>query len=155
MTRTTWFFGALLLLAGLDAAADWRACAKENAVCAFEGTREVQYGAGSKWITRTFTNGVKCDNASFGVDPLQGKEKSCKVSTVRKDTPSVPQVTSRWPRCGNEGGFCPFEGQRRVAYGINGKFFQRVATGGIKCSNEAFGGDPYPGKAKGCFLNPQ
>ena len=104
MTTTIRILGALAMLWAVDAAADWRPCAKENGYCRFEGRRDVQYGAGSKWITKTFTGGVKCDNNTFG-DPLQGKEKSCRVSTVQKQDPvALPEVTSAWTRCAGEGG---------------------------------------------------
>ena len=153
MTTTIRILGALAMLWAVDAAADWRPCAKENGYCRFEGRRDVQYGAGSKWITKTFTGGVKCDNNTFG-DPLQGKEKSCRVSTVQKQDPvALPEVTSAWTRCAGEGGMCKFNGTKRVAFGVDGKFRQRVIANGTKCITEVFG-DPVPGRTKACFVSP-
>ncbi len=154
MTTTIRILGALAMLFTFDVMADWKFCAKENGYCRFEGRRDVQYGAGSKWLTKTFTGGVKCDNNTFG-DPLQGKEKSCRVSTnVKHDAAPLPEVTSAWVRCAGEGGMCKFNGTKRVAYGVDGKFRQRVITHGTKCINEVFGGDPVPGKPKACFVSP-
>lgn len=47
---------------------------------------------------------------------------------------------------------CRFEGNRTVAFGNDGKFSTRTATGSIDCSTAVFG-DPLPGKAKRCHLD--
>lgn len=60
----------------------WTHCANENELCAFSGTRRVQYGADTRWVTRDIaaTNGgVQCSNAVFG-DPAQWTEKTCRIS---------------------------------------------------------------------------
>ncbi|MEI6596804.1 MAG: hypothetical protein WCL13_01155 [bacterium] len=56
----------------------WRFCAWENYFCSFSGTAIVRYGASGVWTARTFTNGVSCDNGTFG-DPIYGTYKSCEV----------------------------------------------------------------------------
>jgi hypothetical protein len=45
----------------------WTWCAVQGERCTFAGTRRVQFGAGPHYVTRSFTDGVDCDNAAFGV----------------------------------------------------------------------------------------
>ncbi len=51
-------------------------CAPENGLCAFAGTRTVEYGAGNSWTGKSVTSGTPCTNAVFG-DPDPGVVKSC------------------------------------------------------------------------------
>lgn len=53
-------------------------CAAENERCTFAGTATVYYGAGNKWASGQFTNGVACNNATFG-DPAPNIVKECYV----------------------------------------------------------------------------
>lgn len=55
-------------------------CATENNNCAFTGTREVWYGAGTKWAVAPVSNGVSCSNGVFG-DPISGTVKACYLRT--------------------------------------------------------------------------
>jgi hypothetical protein len=58
----------------------WSFCANEGARCEFTGTKQVRYGApGSFLLPREFTNGLACDNATFGVDPAPGVVKRCEI----------------------------------------------------------------------------
>jgi hypothetical protein len=63
-------------------------------------------------------------------------------------------ATEHWPATKpiHSSNICRFEGTRTVAYGNQGKFVTRTATGSVNCSNAVFG-DPLPGKAKRCHLN--
>ncbi len=63
----------------------WISCARENQMCNFSGTKRVRYGAGINWREGTFTNGVACNNATFG-DPIPGTVKSCETSDLGSDT---------------------------------------------------------------------
>ncbi len=54
-----------------------------------------------------------------------------------------------WMRCADEGGFCDFDGTRRVRYGANGVYAYATFTDGVQCSNEVFG-DPLFGVGKAC-----
>jgi hypothetical protein len=54
----------------------WNQCATENGRCSFTGTATVRYGANGVYATRTATNGIDCNNGTFG-DPLNGVVKSC------------------------------------------------------------------------------
>ncbi|MFC4521569.1 hypothetical protein [Cupriavidus pinatubonensis] len=59
---------------------NWTVCANENAFCSFSGTRQVRYGTTTQFITKTFSNGVNCDNGVFG-DPAPGSAKACWVAS--------------------------------------------------------------------------
>lgn len=59
----------------------WSACARENEICAFTGTREVRYGVNGNYITRTLSGGTPCTNAVFG-DPIVGSAKTCAVASA-------------------------------------------------------------------------
>jgi hypothetical protein len=62
-----------------DISRKWIYCAKENAYCAFSGERNVRYGANGKYKEHTFVDGVSCNTAAFGGDPIVGIVKSCEV----------------------------------------------------------------------------
>jgi subtilisin family serine protease len=57
-------------------ATQWTFCANENQFCSFTGTKLVRYGAGTSFNFQTATNGISCDNATFG-DPIVGTVKHC------------------------------------------------------------------------------
>lgn len=59
----------------------WTLCSMENNVCSFWGTREIRFGANGKFITKVFTNAVKCDTKTFG-EPILNVYKSCSFSSV-------------------------------------------------------------------------
>lgn len=55
---------------------EWVVCAHENGYCHFRGAREVYYGAGRRYVSRVFRDGVECNNRVFG-DPVHGVVKQC------------------------------------------------------------------------------
>jgi hypothetical protein len=61
----------------------WTTCAWEGGTCTFSGTRQVRYGSGTTFATKTFTGSAACSNATFG-DPTPGVGKSCSYSSVTK-----------------------------------------------------------------------
>ena len=67
----------------------WVFCASENGFCAFSGTKDVRYGADSTYTQGVYTDGVACDNATFG-DPLFGVEKHCDVLEEEGPPPPPP-----------------------------------------------------------------
>jgi hypothetical protein len=132
--------------------ASWIACAGEGGTCTFSGMREVRYGAGTSFVTKTFTGSVVCLNAAFG-DPAYGQLKTCSYSstTVATSTGTATASTSDgWTTCAAEGGTCSFSGTHQVRYGANGYYATRTATGSISCANAAFGGDPAYRQIKSC-----
>jgi hypothetical protein len=134
-----------LFFASADCAAQWVTCAKEDGFCQFDGRREVAYGSGNRWVTKVFTNGVKCANSVFG-DPAPGVAKTCRARDIGAAAAPAP---AQWVECAKEDGFCRFDGKREVAYGSGEKWSVKWATNGVKCANSVFG-DPAPQKAKIC-----
>jgi len=61
---------------GPDRAGDWVMCATENGECDFSGTKTVAYGDGNSWNYQVESNGVDCNNSTFG-DPIRGTAKAC------------------------------------------------------------------------------
>jgi hypothetical protein len=114
----------------------WTQCAVEGATCAFSGTREVRYGAGTTFVSRTVTGSVACTNAVFG-DPIPNVAKTCSYAATA------------WTPCANEGGTCAFSGTREVRYGSGTTFVSKTVTGSVACTNAVFG-DPTPNVAKTC-----
>jgi hypothetical protein len=73
--------GSTPLQVNLPPESAWTFCATEGARCAFTGTKQVRYGAdGMFLLPRTFTDGVACDNAGFGIDPAPGVVKQCQIA---------------------------------------------------------------------------
>jgi hypothetical protein len=62
---------------GSPAGNGWTYCADEGGRCNFSGTADVWYGAGSRSTTKSFANGVDCNNDNLGPDPAYGTRKSC------------------------------------------------------------------------------
>lgn len=67
-------------------------CSNENTECKFSGTREIRYGIGSKFFTKTLSNGTACTNKVFS-DPIVGVKKLCYVVNKNPNDTSVPIET--------------------------------------------------------------
>lgn len=134
----------------------WPFCANENSLCAFSGTRNVRYGADTRWVTRSVSasgGGVLCSNAVFG-DPAYGSAKTCQLEPATTTTTPTTTTTTGWAFCANENTSCAFTGTRRVRYGAGSTWVTRdlaASNGGISCSNATFG-DPVPNVVKRCDL---
>ncbi len=129
--------------AAVVASTEWTRCAVEGATCNVSGTKQVRYGAGYTFVTRTVSAPVACTNAVFG-DPVPGVDKVCD----QRDVPATAPVLT-WTQCATEGGTCTVSGTRQVRYGANGTFTTRSVTGSVSCTNGVFG-DPLPGVNKVC-----
>lgn len=69
-------------------------CANESGYCSFSGTADVAYGAnGSFNYKYAVSNGINCDNATFG-DPIYGTSKACyyKLTTPPQTCPAVSGI---------------------------------------------------------------
>ena len=56
-------------------------CVSEGDTCTVAGPRTIAYGAGGSYVYKSFQAGpVACTTASFGIDPLYGRQKSCFLS---------------------------------------------------------------------------
>lgn len=75
------------------APATWTLCAAEGARCNFSGSNVVLYGANGSYFTRTVSDGVDCNNGTFG-DPASGSAKSCYL-------PGAPIADSSIPTTGD------------------------------------------------------
>jgi glucose/arabinose dehydrogenase len=114
-------------------------CANEGGTCSFSGTREVRYGANSRFFYRTATSSTACTNGVFG-DPISGIGKQCHHRAP---------VTTGWTQCASENGVCSFSGTREVRYGANGAYAYYTFTSSVNCTNGVFG-DPLVGTGKQC-----
>nr|AGU10519.1 Subtilase family [uncultured organism] len=121
----------------------WTGCAGEGGTCSFSGTREVRYGAGTSFVSKTVNGSTACSNAVFG-DPAPNVVKSCSYSSV-----VVTPAPVTWTACAGEGGTCSFGGTREVRYGSGTTFVSKVFAGSATCSNAVFG-DPTPNVVKSC-----
>jgi hypothetical protein len=135
------------------ATSSWTTCANEGATCTFSGTREVRYGSGSTFVTKTFTGAASCSNAVFG-DPTPNVAKSCSFSSATSGTTTPPPATTAptWTVCASEGGTCSFSGTRDVRYGSGTVFVTKTFSGSASCANAVFG-DPTPNVAKSCSVS--
>lgn len=61
------------------AVTQWKLCSEEKALCSFEGTSPVRYGANGEWATLTVNGEIECNNAAFGGDPIPKTKKTCEV----------------------------------------------------------------------------
>jgi hypothetical protein len=69
---------------------NWTFCADENQLCQFTGTKLVRYGSGATFTFQLATNGISCNNTTFG-DPLFGTVKHCDYTdlTITADGPTT------------------------------------------------------------------
>lgn len=119
-------------------------CANENGRCEFAGTATIYYGARDRWVTRQASNGIDCNNQTFG-DPIVGVVKRC----FREG--GMPLVSApRGERCARENGRCDFRGAATIYYGAKNRWVTRSASDGIDCNNATFG-DPIVGVVKDCY----
>jgi hypothetical protein len=100
----------------------------------------VRYGAGGQYVYKAVSQGVACDNSVFG-DPAKGLQKACSTA---------PVPPADWVKCADENGVCSLGGTYTVAYGANGSFRYKTATGAVACNNTTFT-DPLTGALKACY----
>jgi hypothetical protein len=106
-------------------------CSAEGAICSFTGKRVVAFGAGA-YTTRFATSPLQCVADQFGADPAPGLVKGCYLAPAGGP--------AGFTLCAAQGTTCAFNGYgRTIAYGNNGEFVQRVVSGPIPCTHEAFG----------------
>ncbi|HEY7372203.1 MAG TPA: alpha-L-rhamnosidase, partial [Polyangia bacterium] len=122
--------------------AGYTKCADENGTCAFTGTQLVAYGANGAFTNQLATNGVACNNTTFGADPIYGVVKACYLPPAGAPT--------GWTLCAAENSTCTLSGPQTVAYGAYGSFFYTTASGAVACSNDVFG-DPLQNVGKACY----
>lgn len=158
----TLFAGVYIFGSDEASAEDFRRCATEGGICNLPYPTEVMYGNGRR-VTSRFINRpqVRCSNSVFG-DPARGRAKSCSYA-IRKDMERGSgrfdgyrdrdryDRNRQWQPCAREGQYCDFRGRKRVRYGTQHRYVERVFRGGVRCDNRTFG-DPDRGSAKRCFV---
>jgi hypothetical protein len=122
-------------------------CAAEGGTCTpTTADQVVAFGAGS-YVYRTADGPITCDaNAFRGTDPAFGLVKTCYLAPAGGP--------AGYTTCAQSGGTCTLTGTHEVAYGADGAFHFRLATGNTACTTAAFDSDPLPGKAKACYVSP-
>jgi hypothetical protein len=123
----------------------YTACAGENSICPVAG--RIAYGANGQYNYLTSSGNLACDNATFG-DPSPIHVKAC--YTLPGGAAGGP---ANYAFCSGENGTCSFSGTASVAFGANGQFNFRGATGSIGCNNGTFT-DPAPNMSKSCYYLP-
>lgn len=71
-------------------------CADEGDTCKFNGTKNVKYGADTRWTTKTFTDKTACNNKIFG-DPAPGAHKACYLESDVAPEPTPTQTPTPSP----------------------------------------------------------
>jgi hypothetical protein len=123
-------------------------CANENQRCNFSGTKDIAYGANSKFNYRTgITGGIDCNNAVFG-DPIYGTVKACytKNSGTVTCAPNADQIALFID--GNYSGQCVIKGigsyTNPSAIGLPNDSISSIKVGGnVKttlCRDDNYGG---------------
>lgn len=136
--------------AGTVFAQQWTKCASENGYCWINGSAVVAYGAGQAFAKRNVTGGIQCTHHIFG-DPAVGVNKACYVES--RASTGMSGNPPKWTSCAVDYNACRFNGTRPVSYGVGNKWRYRVASNGINCVPESFGGDPAPGVQKTCYYD--
>lgn len=134
----------------------WLLCAREGEYCRLPGPAKVRYGANGRYVERNETQGLACNNASFG-DPAPNTAKLCEylpaATPVAAPQPMGPQAGfASWQPCAAEGGSCQVSGPSLLRYGASGQYAYRETSVPMLCSNASFGGDPAEGQPKQCHL---
>ena len=142
----------------------WRNCAVEGQTCSVNGRAMVRFGTDGRWISRTVSNYVQCDNDAFG-DPAPGAPKRCQVRVSGNygsgnygtgnygggnyGSGYNPGSAQGWSFCAAEGEICRVKGRTEVRFGQGNSFVTRTAYGNVRCDVADFG-DPTPGATKFC-----
>lgn len=137
------------------------ACANEDSTCAFNGVKEVWYGAGTQWAVAPASEGVVCTYRLFG-DPNHGMPKYCytrnysgewrpgfsPIGPVTNTSQTLPSDASE---CASEGGTCSVAGIKEVWYGADTRWVVVPISGSIPCNSHEVLGDPATDTVKKCY----
>jgi hypothetical protein len=131
-------------------AESWIHCAPQDGYCYVNGQAEVAYGTSGKMARKMANGRIFCSEKVFG-DPAYGVAKACYVRESQHAR--ITSNSPKWTSCAVDYNFCKFQGTRPVMYGKGNNFKWRLATNGIQCVPESFGGDPAPGIQKTCYFD--
>ncbi|HEY2694369.1 MAG TPA: trehalase family glycosidase [Pseudonocardiaceae bacterium] len=119
-------------------------CGAEGDICTPNGTQVLAYGAGA-YSYQVITGPTSCANGTFGGDPAPNLVKSCYLAPLGGP--------SGFTQCATEGGTCQVNGTGDVAFGVNGAYRFMPVSGGVACTDAAFGADPLVDKVKNCYVS--
>ena len=105
-------------------------------------------GDGRNFKYMDVTGEIPCTTSTFG-DPARGTTKHCEVQNARYDDGGY---SGGWTQCAREGERCSFSGFAQLRFGAAGRYAYRDGAGGVICSVDEFGQDPYPGRVKFCEI---
>ncbi|WP_337102028.1 S-layer homology domain-containing protein [Paenibacillus sp. YIM B09110] len=75
------------LPASADAGSDWTHCADEGETCSPSGTKELRFGADTRYVTKIITGDVTCSATGLSVtDPAVGTVKTCDIRDLQLDS---------------------------------------------------------------------
>lgn len=75
------------LPASADAGSDWTHCADEGGTCSPSGTKELRFGADTRYVTKIITGDVTCSATGLSVtDPAVGTVKTCDIRDLQLDS---------------------------------------------------------------------
>ncbi len=131
------------------AATGYSTLAFEGSAITVDGTQTVRYGADTRWVEKSITNGGQCTNEYFGNDPAFGVQKSCQVATSAAVS---PPTSGTWTPIVKEGAAFNVAGTQTVRYGADTRWVQKSVTNSGQCTNAYFGNDPAYGIQKSCEL---
>jgi len=81
------FSTAFTLPASADAGSDWTHCANEGDTCSPSGTKELRFGADTRYATKVITGDVTCSATGLAVaDPAVGTVKTCDIRDLQLDS---------------------------------------------------------------------
>ncbi|MFC4305285.1 S-layer homology domain-containing protein [Cohnella boryungensis] len=73
--------------ASADVGSDWTHCADEGETCSPSGTKELRFGADTRYVTKVITGDVTCSATGLSVtDPAIGTVKSCDIRDLQLDS---------------------------------------------------------------------
>ncbi|UUX49540.1 hypothetical protein NUH88_19340 [Nisaea acidiphila] len=117
-------------------------CAQQGGTCTAptSGTK-IFYGYNGAVVTTTNTTEVRCNNETFGRDPLSGE-------TAKFCWYYVDPSKGSWATCADkQGKKCNFTGAKLVRYGVPGRWVYGAFINNVTCSNGTFK-DPAHGDTK-------
>jgi hypothetical protein len=101
---------------------------------------DIAFGANGVFNFGRVTGSFFCGTGTFG-DPLPGVTKACYRAVPDYGTPAVAEF-----------GTLTGLNNTPVAFGANGQYVFKLASGTVTCGNATFGYDPKPGYAKTCYV---
>jgi predicted chitinase len=106
-------------------------------------------GGWQNWTTVTKTVNINAGTYNLGVFAKSNGWNFNWIEIIANGNTKVGPAGYSY--CTDENQTCSFSGTRSVAYGANGKFNYKTATGSIACNNGTFG-DPIANTLKSCYF---